>query len=212
MPTNHDPAHSPENLKLFEADAPKSSSLIKLGAVACALLLTVSLLFGYLFLRQRHNRRIEAEKQAQLAAQQVSPPIAHIKENEARLRGSEAILSGTISNISNEKIENLSLEFELKRRGRGGMELRTIAVTPPNLNPGEEGHYSFAIASKDWSSARIVHLRDASGRSDIAFKTSLGEKRPAERTPQNPKVVVVPRPKPKGEGFINTPDNPIRIK
>ncbi len=211
MPAKHDPAHSPENLKLFEADAPKSSSLIKLGAVVCALLLTVSLLFGYLFLRQRHNRRIEAEKQAQLAAQQVSPPIAHIKENEARLKGSEAILSGTISNISNEKIENLSLEFELKRRG-GGTEHRTIEVVPPNLNPGEEGHYSFAIASKDWSSARIVHLRDGRGRNDIAFKTSLGEKRPAERTPQVPKVVVVPRPKPKGEGFINTPDNPIPIK
>ncbi|MGI8997114.1 MAG: hypothetical protein ACR2GW_10665 [Pyrinomonadaceae bacterium] len=210
MPAKHDPAHSPDNLKLFADDAPKSSSLIKLGAVVCALLLTVSLLLGYLFLRQRHNRRIEAEKQAQLTAQQVSPPIAHIKENEARLKGSEAILSGTISNISNQKIEKLSLEFELKQRGGSGTEHRTIEVAPPNLNPGEEGHYSFAIASKEWSSARIVHLRD--GRNDITFKTSLGDKRPAERTPQNPKVVVAPRPKPKGEGFINTPDNPIPIK
>jgi hypothetical protein len=40
----------------------------------------------------------------------------------------------------------------------------------------------------------------------------VGARREPERLPQGkPKIVVVPRPRPKGEEFINTPDNPTRI-
>jgi hypothetical protein len=58
-----------------------------------------------------------------------------------------------------------------------------------------------------------VSKLNSGGRAEaVAFKSAVGARRPAERLPQgSPKVVVVPRPKPKGEEFINTPDNPTRI-
>ena len=201
-----------DNSHLFKGQASKSSAVTKVGAVVCAALLTISLLLGYFTLRRRQKEQLQVEAQAQIETTKSVPPVARIKENEARLKGSEAVISGTVSNISGEKLEDLILEVELRRRGSAGMELRQVKVTPPNLNPGEEGRYSFKIVSRDWASSTILRLQSQSRQTDLAFTSTVGEKRPAERLPQNPKVVTMPRPKSGENGFINTPDDPILIK
>jgi len=201
-----------DNSRLFKRQAPQSSSAIKAGAVVCAALLTVVLLLGYVTLRRRQQGQFKAEAQARIETTKSVPPMAQIKENEARLKGPEAVISGMVSNISSEKLEDLVLEVELRKRSSGGTEIRQVKVTPTTLNPGEDGRYSFKIVSRDWASSTILRLHSRSRQTDLAFVSIVGEKRPTERLPQNTKVVTVPRPKSSEDGFINSSDDPVVIK
>jgi len=198
---------------LFEGGEAAPSKWVKLGAIACALAVAGALLVGYRFLRARQLASVRAVQQTEQASKIVAPPEAQIFEDEARLKGSEAIITGTIRNISDKKLESLSLEMELKRRGKAqAVEHRKVKVEPADLAPGEDGRYSLSLVSSEWSGARVLSLNSEGRTEAIAFKSAVGARRPPERLPQgSPKVVVVPRPKSKGEEFINTPDNPTRI-
>lgn len=198
---------------LFEGGEAAPSKWIKFGAIACALAVAAALLVGYRYLRARQLAGVRAAQQAELDSKVVAPPEAQIFEDEARLKGSEALITGTIRNISDKRLEALSLEMELKRRGNAqAVERRKVNVEPADLAPGEEGRYSLSLPSSEWSGARLLNLNSERRTEAIAFKSAVGARRPPERLPQgSPKIVVVPRPKPKGEEFINTPDNPTRI-
>lgn len=198
---------------LFGGGDEAPSKWIKIGAILCALAVAVALLVGYRLLRARQLAGVRAAQQTEQAAKIAAPPEAQIFEDEARLKGSQALITGTIRNISDKRLEGLSLEMELKRRGNArAVERRKINVEPADLAPGAEGRYSLSLISSEWSGARVSSLNSAGRTEAIAFRSELGARRPPERLPQgSPKVVVAPRPKPKGEEFINTPDTPIRI-
>jgi hypothetical protein len=198
---------------LFEDGETPPSKWVKVGAVACALAVAVALLIGYRILHSRQLERVRAAQQAAQPQPKTSaPPEAQIFEDEARLKGSDALISGTIRNISDKKLQDLSVEMELKRRTGQSTERRRINVEPATLDPGAEGRYTLSLRASEWSGARVLSLDSAGRPETIAFKSAVGARRPAERLPQgSPKIVVVPRPKQKGEEFINTPDNPTRI-
>jgi hypothetical protein len=203
------PAQEPH---LFEGGETAPSKWVKFGAIACALAVAAALLIGYRLLRARQAEQVRAAQQAAQATKIAAPPEAQIFEDEARLKGSDALITGTIRNISDKRLEDLSVEMELKRRTAQATERRQIKVEPATLDPGAEGRYTLSLRSSEWSGARVLSLNSARRPETIAFKSALGARRPAERLPQgSPKVVVVPRPRPKGEEFINTPDNPTRI-
>jgi hypothetical protein len=206
----NEPASEPH---LFEAGDAAPSKWVKFGAIACALAVALALLVGYRFLRARQLARVRAAQQTEQASKIAAPPEAQIFEDEARLKGSQAVITGTVRNISDKKLEAISLEMELKRRGNlQAVERRKVSIEPADLAPGEEGRYSLSLPSSEWSGARVLNLNSERRTEAIAFKSAVGARRPAERLPQgSPKIVVVPRPKPKGEEFINTPDNPTRI-
>jgi hypothetical protein len=205
-----EPASEPH---LFEGGDEAPSKWVKLGAIACALAVAAALLVGYRFLRARQLAGVRAAQETEQAAKIVAPPEAQIFEDEARLKGSDALITGTVRNISDKRLESLSLEMELKRRGNAqAVERRRIKVEPTDLAPGGEGRYSLSLPSSEWSGARVLSLNSGGRTEAIAFRSAVGARRPLERPPQgSPKVVVVPRPRPKGEEFINTPDNPTRI-
>lgn len=205
----NDPAHEP---RLFEGAENAPSKWVKFGAIACALAVAAALLVGYRLLRARQLEGVRAAQQAAQSTKTSATPEAQIFEDEARLKGSDALITGTIRNISDKKLEELSLELELKHRTAQKTERRHIKVDPASLDPGAEGRYSLSLRSSEWSGARVVNLNSAKRAETIAFKSAVGERRPPERLPQgSPKIVVVPRPRPQGEEFINTPDNPTRI-
>lgn len=208
--SNNEPASGP---RLFEGGEATPSKWVKVGAIACALAVASALIVGYRFLRARQMASVRAAQPSELVPKVVAPPEAQIFEDEARLKGSQALISGTIRNISDQRLEALSLEMELKRRGKAqDTERRKLNVEPSDLAPGEEGRYTLSLPSSEWSGARVLNLNSERRTEAVAFKSVLGARRPPERIPQgSPKVVVVPRPKPKGEEFINTPDDPIRI-
>ena len=142
----------------------------------------------------------------QPAAKATPAPEVQIYEDEAMLRGSQAVLAGTVHNLSDSKLENLKLELELRRRGDEATETRMVEVKPKVLAPGEKGRYSVSV-SREWGRARVLRL-SSDGRSDeIAYVSARGALRPPERIPDK-KVVgePVPRPRPKGEEFLNTPE------
>jgi hypothetical protein len=198
---------------LFEGGETAPSKWIKIGAFACALAVAAALLVGYRLLRARQLERVRAAQQAEQASKIAAPPEAQIFEDEARLKGSDALITGTVRNISDKKLEDLTVELELKRRTAAqATERRQIRLEPASLDPGAEGRYSMSLRSSEWSGARVSGLNSARRAETIAFKSAVGERRTPERLPQgSPKIVVVPRPRPKGEEFINTPDNPTRI-
>jgi hypothetical protein len=146
-------------------------------------------------------------------AKEVAPVAdAQVYEDEAMLKGSKAIIGGTVENISGVNLEGLSAELELRRRSDDVKETQIVEIKPQNLAPGEKGRYLLTI-TREWNVARLVRLRSSKRTGDIAYNTTRGALRPPEKTPEaKPKVVVVvPRPRPKGEEFINTPETADRV-
>jgi hypothetical protein len=190
--------------------AREGGGLTKLIAVVCASALVVALLAGFLFLRKRQADRFEAARRAEQSSHAVAPPQAQVFQDEVRLRGSEAVVGGTVKNISGAPLEGLSVEIALKGRVSQASETKSVRLSPDSLRPGEEGKYSLLISPTEWAGAQVVHLKSEARGADIPFKPEIGLKRPAERPPAT-KVVVEQRPRRKGDDFLNTPDTPIKI-
>jgi hypothetical protein len=188
----------------------EAGGLTKLVAVICASALVIALLCGFLFLRKRQADRLEAARRAEQSQRAVAPVRAQIFQDEVRLKGSEAVVGGTVKNISGAPLEDLSVEIALKGRASQTAATKLVRLSPDSLQPGEEGKYSLQISPTEWAGAQVVHLRSQAQGVDIPFKPELGSKRPLEKPPAG-KVVVEQRPRRKGDDFINTPDTPIRI-
>jgi hypothetical protein len=202
---------SPEDEFHLTADTVGQKSLAaKVWPALLALVITVGLIGGYFYLRARNERALAAQRAEAEKAKEVAPPVAQVFQDEVRLAGGQAMVGGTVRNVSGEKLEGLSVEIELKSRAGGGTEARQVSVEPRDLQPGEEGKFSLQIVPKSWSGVRVAKLLSAARGGELPFKPELGAKRPAEPRPA-PKVVVEPRPRRKGDDYINTPDTPIRI-
>ena len=140
------------------------------------------------------------------------PSAANIFVDDAMLAKPYAIIGGTVENVGGERLENLSVEIELRRLDDGSTERREVTVEPADLDPGKQGKYSLKVLSDEWSSSRVVSLRGGAARKEVAFKTQPGAKRPPEKLGGNVVIVKTPgRKKSNGEEFINTPDNPVKV-
>jgi hypothetical protein len=208
---NTSAASSPEEEFHLTADTVGRKSLAaKVWPALLALALTVGLLGGYFYLRGRNERALAERRAAAEKAKAVAPPVAQVFQDEVRLSGGQAVVGGTVRNISAEKLEGLSVEIELKSRAGDSKEVRQVAVEPRDLPPGQDGKYSLQIAPRAWGGVSVARLLSEARGGEIPFKPEAGARRPAEGRPA-PKVVVEPRPRQKGDDFINTPDTPIRI-
>jgi hypothetical protein len=186
------------------------ASLVAVAGLIIAALLGLSY---FLFFRQTAQNPARQEQQAK-ETPAANSTEAQIFEDEPTLKDSQAIVGGTVRNITQEPLNNLSLELELKRRADGSTEVRTVSVKPSTLAPGEEGKYSLALPRQEFSGTQIKHLKSASRSAFIVFKTAPGARRPRELPPEPPtRTVNVPAPKQRstGEEFINTPDAPTRV-
>ncbi len=197
---------------MLEGEQPRSP-LFFIISIVCAFALTAALLTGYWFLRQRHAERSRIQTQTQSAESPPPlPPSAQIIENDAMLKGSQAIVSGQVLNISSDTLSDLSIEFELKRRKDGTLETREVIIEPKKIEPQQQGKYSLTLP-RDFSSAQIKRLMGGSGSTNLVFKTAQGLQRPPEPPPQTVKTIIVKRPATKNNGdeFINTPENPAKV-
>ena len=192
----------------------RRSPFILIAAVLCALAITAGLFAGYLYLRRRHAENELARQQAQTppASKPSGPPLLQVYEDDALIKGSQAMIGGTLVNISAENLTDLAVELELHKRKGGDKETRTLPVTPKDLTPQQQGRYTLMVMSRDYSYARLVRIKSSARPAEVAFKSAPGAQRPPEPPPQS-KTVILPRPTPrKGEEeFINTPDKPARV-
>lgn len=208
---NYTSAQSPEEEFQLTADAAGKKSLAaRIWPVLLGLTLTVGLVGGYFYLRARNEKALAARRAEAEKVKAVAPPAAQVFQDEVRLAGGQAVVGGTVRNISGERLEGLSVEIELKSRAGDGREIRQVAVEPRDLPPGREGKYSLQVAPRGWGGVSVARLLSAARGGEVPFKPEAGARRPPEGRPQ-PKVVVEPRPRQKGDDFINTPDTPVRI-
>lgn len=187
----------------------KSPALKMFGAVL-AVALTAVVLVGYTYLRNKHARDAAAKLAAETkTAEPKGPPQAVISIDEALINRGNILLGGTVKNIGSQKLGPLAVELELKRRKDGGIDQRTLNLNPAELEPQQEGRYSLEFRSQEFSSARVIALKDGNLNA-LAYSTTPGRKRALERTES--KTIVVGKPSSnKNDGFLNTVDNPARI-
>jgi hypothetical protein len=182
-------------------------------ALFAASVLTVSALAGCQKAKVGRTG-VAATAQRRAATLPAPPPTpeANIFVDEALLAKPYAIIGGAVENIGAQRLEDLSVEIELRRRADGNVERREVAVVPGDLEPGRQGKFSLKVLSEEWGGSRVVRLRSRSRQQEVAFKPQPGAKRPPERV--KPNVVIVKTPVPKKSGnsdFINTPDTPYKV-
>jgi hypothetical protein len=178
-----------------------------LVGLLCAFILTGTVLGGYLYLRKRHERQVAAATAVEI---KKKAPKVEVFVDEATVNGKTTVLSGTLHNISTEPLRNLAVELKLRRRLGSGIETRIVAADPKELPPDGKAHYSIDLPVQDYISATFFRVISGNEHADVAFKALPGEARPPLEAPAS-KSVVVQRPTPRGEQFINTPNTPGRV-
>jgi hypothetical protein len=182
-------------------------------AVACVLLAAILVGSYFAFFQSPAPNPAGQEQQQKDAPAAVATEV-QIFEDEAIIKGSQAVVGGKVRNISRERLADLSLELELKRRSDNSTEIRKVSLQPNDLAPGEEGKYSLTLPRHEFSGAQVKHLRSAARSALIVFKTAPGARRPRELPPEPQTRTIItqrPSPRPSGEEFINTPDTPTRV-
>jgi hypothetical protein len=178
-----------------------------LVGVLCALLLTGTVLGGYLYLRKRHERQVAAAAEVEIKKR---APQVEVFVDEATVNGKTTLLSGTLHNISNEPLHNLAVELQLRRRVGGGTEIRAVPPDTTELAPDGRTRYSLELPVQDYISVTFLRVVGGDNRAQIPFKALPGVPRPPMDPPAS-KTVLVNRPAPKGDEFINTPNTPGRV-
>ena len=137
----------------------QSRSIILIGVLA-AVIVTGLLIAGYSVLRKRHQQRVLAAEQALIAQNTESkgPPKVQILVDDALLKGDQSLLGGTVKNISNENLNDLSINLELIRRKDGKTDKVSAPVDPSQLSPQQEGRYSLQLHAADYLSVRLAGL------------------------------------------------------
>ena len=186
-----------------------SNRRLLLGIV-CAVAVTALLVAGYAYVRRYHTQRILAEKTPPPVEESgpKGPPLAHVVVDEPTLQKGFTVIGGAVKNISDRELSDVFVIIEARRRKDGGLEEVALPVTPPVLQPHQEGAYSMKAPAQDFASIRLVGVKTEPQSTLIAYTSSQGKKRPPERF--EPKTVVVKRSGKPGE-FINTPDTPGRV-
>lgn len=192
--------------------------MFKVIGFICAALIVCSIFGGYFFLRSRHAAvTAPVESRNPGAPHAVREPVKlHVLEDEAYLRRSDAVIGGTIRNVSNQKLPRLLLTVKLQSRDGQTEETRTIAPTPADLEPQESATYSIAVPSAKWRGAKVVVVASDGNPVSESFLSMRGKARPHAAPP--PPIVrtttTIERPKPtkKGGEFLNTPETAIPIR
>jgi hypothetical protein len=179
--------------------------------IVCAVAITALLVTGYAYIRRYHAQRILAENQPPPVTETgpKGPPLAHVVIDEPTLEKGFTVIGGAIKNISDRDLSDIYVVIEMRRRKDNGLEDVALPVSPPVLQSQQEGAFSLRAAAQDYASIRLAGVKAEPQSTLIAYTSSQGKKRPPERF--EPKIVVVKRSGKPGE-FINTPDNPGRIR
>jgi hypothetical protein len=207
----------------FEEEERRHTRRLVIGTLV-AVLITAVLLGGFavgLLLYKRHNQEAALASAGDSKRRVALPPKVEVFVDAATIKEKETLLGGSVHNISNEPLRNLMIELEFKRRvtldkvksvgAQGGeMETRAIPLDVSELMPGASGRYAITVSAKDYVTASLIRVVAGDNRAEVPFKTLAGTPRPLE-TPAPGKTIVVKRPVPRGERFINTPDKPERV-
>lgn len=181
--------------------------------IICSTFLIIALAGGYFVLRQKQKQQLVTQDR-QIIVPPSEPAKIQVFEDEVFLKKSEAVIGGTIENISKEPFGQLQVMIKLLRRN-GDEELRPVVLSSTNLAPGARANYSLRVPTGKWDSAKVVAVAPLDTNISYNFKSMRGKERPTEAPPVSvQRTIIVERPKPRGKGeeFFNSPDNPVIIR
>jgi hypothetical protein len=174
----------------------------------CAVLLTGAVLGGYMWLRKRHERQVAAAANAEVKRR---APKVEVFVDDALVNGKTTTLGGTVHNISNENLQNISVELQLRRRVGAGVDSRIVALETTDLAPDARAHYSVQVATDDYISSTFSRVVSGTELAAVPFKALPGNERPPMEPPASKTIVVDKKQPGKHDEFINTPNNPGRV-
>lgn len=191
----------------FEEEEKRHTRRLLVGLV-CALVLTGLVFGGYILLRKRHENQVAAATPVEV---QKKAAKVQVSVDDPVVNGNKTVLAGTVQNISNEALQNIAVELQLRRRVGSGVDTKTITPESADLAPGAQTRYSLEIATQDYIAATFSRVVGGSDRAAIPFKAQPGNAAPPMESPAS-KTIVVEKPRSKNKDeFINTPNNPGRV-
>jgi hypothetical protein len=191
----------------IEEEEKRHSRRLLVGLL-CALLLTGTVLGGYIYLVKRHEHQVGAALEVE--NKKKAAPKLEVFVDEATVNGKTSLLGGTLHNISNEGLHNLTVELQLRRRAGGGVETRAVNPDTTELPPDGKTRYTLELPVQNYVSATFLRVVSGADGAEIAFRALPGAARPPMEAPAA-KTIIVSRPAPRGEQFINTPNTPGRV-
>jgi len=192
----------------IEEEEKRHSKRLLIGLL-CALLLTGTVLGGFLYLVKRHERQVAAA--VELEKQKKATPKVEVFVDEATVNGKTTVLGGTIHNISDESLHNVAVELQLRRRAGGGVETRVVSPDTTELPVDGKARYTLELPVQNYVSATFSRVIAGNDHAEVAFRALPGAARPPMEAPAA-KTIIVGRPAPRGgEEFINTPNNPGKV-
>jgi hypothetical protein len=188
------------------------SPIVKIVSIILAVAVTAGLSIGYLIWRKNQAEKVAVEQQSQTKTARPALPVkAQVFMDDAIRKDSKVTISGTVQNVSSEKLSNVVVDLELMHRKDAGTDVQSLKVDPGDLAPTESGKYSLTLTG-DYRSIKLLRIKAGAQAEEVGFKTAQGAKRPAEHPPETKSIIVdKPSAPKKGEEFINTPDNPSKI-
>ena len=189
--------------------------MFKLLGFLSAALLVATLFGGYFVMRNRQVRQVVPDSHQQTSNAKMEAIKFRVFEDEAYLKKSQAVIGGTVENVSDQPLTQLAVTIKLHSKGGQHDELKIVALEPSTLEAGARAAYQLMVPTDKWKGAKVVGVINASTQSQYAFQSSRGNLRPSEQiVPRQARTIIVERPAPrkKGEEFLNTPDNPVIIK
>jgi hypothetical protein len=190
----------------IEEEEKRHSRRLLIGLL-CALLLTGTVLGGYIYLLKRHERQVVAALKVE---NQKKAPKVEVFVDDSTVNGKTTLLGGTIHNISSEPLHNVAVELQLRRRLGSGVETRAVSADKSDLPPDGKARYTLELPSQEYISATFLRVIAGDNRAEVAFKVLPGAARPPLEAPAA-KSIMVNRPAPRGEQFLNTPNTPGRV-
>jgi len=180
-----------------------------LVGLMCAVLLTGLVLGGYVYLRKRHERQVAAAADVEVKKKAAK---VEVFVDEPVVNGKTTVLGGTVHNISNESLQNIAVQLQLRRRVGSGVDLKSITPESAELAPDGRARYSIEVPTQEYITATFLGVIGGGDRAAIPFKAQPGNARPPMDSPAS-KTVVVDKPQSNRskDEFINTPNNPGRV-
>src|SRR6266853_5361437 len=126
----------------IEEEEKRHSRRLLVG-LTCALLLTGTVLGGFVYLIKRHERQVAAATEVE--NKKKAAPKVEVFVDEATVTGKTTVLGGTIHNISKEPLHNLAIELQLRRRVGGGVETRAVSPDNTELAPDGKARYTLEL-------------------------------------------------------------------
>ncbi len=111
--------------------------------------------------------------------------------------------SGVVTNLSQETVSQIQLEFLLTKREDVRLtDKKIVSLEPAELAPKQEGKYEFVISAKDYQESKFVRMFDIN-KEDLKVKTREIADLPLADPNLAPDLTPLPNSKPKA------PDNNI---